>query len=242
MPNLSFPRLIKKQQGALMRFESSDRVSAPVIIPFQFNPETMQRSFSPWKPPEPQSSQASGQTQVQANPVAQPWDPAETIKLKLEFDATDELEFPELFPNTVSRGVEPRLTALVQLIAPQPTAPTQSATGPQERLVPVVFFSWGPRRTMPVRITEFSINEQAFNPNLLPIRAEVDITMLVLTDQYLQAITNSPAVESAKAVYRDMKAQLNQFNPLEALGTASPASLKNQLQSAVSSALASLPF
>ena len=42
-------------------------------------------------------------------------------------------------------------------------------------------FIFGPRRIVPVRITEFSITEEAFDPNLNPIRAKVSLGMTVLT-------------------------------------------------------------
>jgi hypothetical protein len=42
-------------------------------------------------------------------------------------------------------------------------------------------FIFGPKRIVPVRITEFSITEEAFDPNLNPIRAKVSLGMTILT-------------------------------------------------------------
>jgi hypothetical protein len=40
---------------------------------------------------------------------------------------------------------------------------------------------WGPGRVLPVKITGLTINEQAFNPGLAPLRASVEIGAKVLT-------------------------------------------------------------
>jgi hypothetical protein len=37
----------------------------------------------------------------------------------------------------------------------------------------VTLFVWSSSRVIPVRLTEFSITEEAFDPNLNPIRAKV---------------------------------------------------------------------
>ena len=47
--------------------------------------------------------------------------------------------------------------------------------------VPVLLFAWGPGRILPVRLTSFSVEEQAYSPTLFPIRAKVSIGMKVLT-------------------------------------------------------------
>jgi len=46
---------------------------------------------------------------------------------------------------------------------------------------PLTLFVWSTQRVMPVRLTEFSIAEEAFDPNLNPIRAKVSLGMRVLT-------------------------------------------------------------
>ncbi|MBD0259230.1 MAG: hypothetical protein ICV83_26225 [Cytophagales bacterium] len=47
--------------------------------------------------------------------------------------------------------------------------------------VPVVLFVWGPGRIVPVRLTTFSVEEQAYSPLLYPIRAKVSIGLKILT-------------------------------------------------------------
>ena len=46
---------------------------------------------------------------------------------------------------------------------------------------PLTLFVWGPKRVLPVRITDFSITEQAFEPGLNPILAKVHLGLQVLT-------------------------------------------------------------
>ncbi len=41
-------------------------------------------------------------------------------------------------------------------------------------------FAWGANRITPVRITDLEITEEAFDPNLNPIRAKVSLNMRVL--------------------------------------------------------------
>lgn len=45
---------------------------------------------------------------------------------------------------------------------------------------PLTLFVWSKSRVLPVRITEFSITEEAFDPLLNPIRAKVSLGMRVL--------------------------------------------------------------
>lgn len=52
---------------------------------------------------------------------------------------------------------------------------------------PLTLFTWGSKRVMPVRLTELSINESAFDVNLNPIRASLSIGLKVLTVSDLPA-------------------------------------------------------
>ncbi len=46
---------------------------------------------------------------------------------------------------------------------------------------PLTLFVWSSSRVVPVRLTEFSITEEAFDPQLNPIRAKVSLGMRVLS-------------------------------------------------------------
>ena len=45
---------------------------------------------------------------------------------------------------------------------------------------PLALFVWSKNRIIPVRITEFSVTEEAFDPSLNPMRAKVSLGMRVL--------------------------------------------------------------
>jgi hypothetical protein len=45
---------------------------------------------------------------------------------------------------------------------------------------PLTLFVWSKSRVIPVRLTDFSITEEAFDPNLNPIRAKVSLGLRVL--------------------------------------------------------------
>ena len=46
---------------------------------------------------------------------------------------------------------------------------------------PLSLFVWTEKRIVPVRVTEFSITEEAFLPNLSPIRAKITLALRVLS-------------------------------------------------------------
>jgi hypothetical protein len=48
-------------------------------------------------------------------------------------------------------------------------------------LAPLVVFVWGKSRIVPVKVSEFSITEEAFDPALNPIRAKVTLSLRVLS-------------------------------------------------------------
>ncbi len=45
---------------------------------------------------------------------------------------------------------------------------------------PLTLFVWSASRVVPVRLTEFSVTEEAFDPQLNPIRAKVSLGLRVL--------------------------------------------------------------
>jgi hypothetical protein len=79
------------------------------------------------------------------------------------------------------------------------------------RDVPIVLFFWGPGRIVPVRITQFSVEEQQYSPLLYPIRAKVNIGLKVLDANHLENIAGDTSqtaiVEVAKACYKFTQAQ-----------------------------------
>ena len=46
---------------------------------------------------------------------------------------------------------------------------------------PLTLLVWGPERVLPVRLSSFSITEEAYDTNLNPIRAKVELSLQVLS-------------------------------------------------------------
>jgi hypothetical protein len=205
------PRLLK---GAIIQFSAPLLVPIPNIIIFQYNPESMTRTLTPWAPPA--QSQGSEDPRVESA-LAQPFDPQETFSLALELDAADALEAPDIHPVASLFGVADRIAAIEMLLYP----PGDSAIGgllnaigglggtvdvAQRRTVPVVLFFWGPGRIVPVRITSFSVDEEAYSPTLYPIRAKVTLGLKIL-DAAAFADDDSAAARIAKACYTFTRVQ-----------------------------------
>lgn len=158
------------------------------IIVLQFNPDTLERSISP------QSAGGGGDgggggSGGDRNEALRLKEPAEeTWKFTAEIDATDQLDVP------APHGIHPQLAALEMLVQPT-TAQLREHTKLAEKgaieispiEMPLTLFTWGSKRVMPVKLTELSVNESAFDVNLNPIRASLSIGMRVLTVSDLPA-------------------------------------------------------
>jgi hypothetical protein len=176
----SFPNSPKLLKGGLVLLDAtSSRVQR--IISLQYNPDSLSRSL-----------QVQGAGADSGGERSQPFrlkGPAiETIRLEAEIDATDQLEFPDHNANAVTFGIAPQLAALEALVNPTTdellALAAQSAAGTLEILppeAPLVLFIWSRSRVVPVRVTDFSITEEAFDVALNPIRAKVSLGLRVLT-------------------------------------------------------------
>ncbi|MEC4748956.1 hypothetical protein [Methylomicrobium sp. Wu6] len=149
------------------------------IIALQYNADSLNRSFQI-------QSFTSGGDRSEALRLKGP--PIETIKLEAEIDAADQLEFPDQHDEIVQNGLHAQLAALETLIYPsssQLQANDNLANSGTLEIVPVeaplTLFVWSRNRIVPVRLTEFSITEEAFDPSLNPIRAKVSLGMRVLS-------------------------------------------------------------
>lgn len=170
------PRLVK---GGLVTMDA-DTSTVQSVIALQYNPDSLTRSLQIQAVP-------GGQDGVRVDALRLRGPAIETIKLEAELDATDQLEFPNQFPNAVQYGLHPQLSQLEMLV--NPTTETLIADDnlanngaleiiPLEQ--PLTLFVWSRSRVVPVRLTDFSITEEAFDPNLNPIRAKVSLGMRVL--------------------------------------------------------------
>lgn len=148
------------------------------IIALQYNPDSLSRSFQ-IKGVGAESGDRSEALRLKGPPV-------ETIKVEAELDATDQLEFAEAKATTV--GIHPQLAALETIVYPtsgQLLANNRLAQAGKLEITPMetplTLFVWSKTRVVPVRLTEFSVTEEAFDPALNPIRAKVSLGMRVLT-------------------------------------------------------------
>src|SRR5277367_1544356 len=170
------PRLVK---GGIVTLDPDTSVIQSVIA-LQYNPDSLSRTLQIQSTPAGQDGARSDALRLRGPAV-------ETIKVEAELDATDQLEFPSQFPLAVKYGLHPQLAQLEMLI--NPTVETLMADDnmanagtleiiPLEQ--PLTLFVWSKSRVVPVRLTDFSITEEAFDQNLNPTRAKVSLGMRVL--------------------------------------------------------------
>jgi hypothetical protein len=149
-------------------------------IPFQYNPDTLTRTL------QPQGIGNEPGDRLEALRLKGP--PHETYKLDAEFDAAEQLDHPDANPIEAANGLYPVLSALelsvypdvAQLLAEdQMAAAGMIEVAPVEALLTVLVL--GHSRVLPVRLTDLTITEEAFDTSLNPIRAKVSISARVLT-------------------------------------------------------------
>jgi len=173
----TFPGSPKLLKGGLVLIDP-DTSAVRRTIALQYNPDTLSRTL------QVQSVASEGGDRSEALRLKGP--PIETIKVDAEIDATDQLEVAD--PTSVELGIHPILAALETIVYPTSSqlqannSLAQVGTleiAPME--APLTLFVWSQHRILPVRITEFSITEEAFDPLLNPIRAKVSLGMRVLS-------------------------------------------------------------
>jgi hypothetical protein len=171
------PRILK---GAMVLLDPDKfTVLSNGIIVLQYNPDTLTRTLKI-------KGAEEGGDRSEALRLTGP--PVETIRLDAEIDATDQLENPAQNPNTIQYGIFPQLAALETIVYPSSLTLqnnyAQSQLGTLEivpMLAPYTLFVWSAQRVVPVRITELSITEEAFDPTLNPIRAKISLGLRVLS-------------------------------------------------------------
>ncbi|MEN1783515.1 MAG: hypothetical protein AAGF77_00110 [Bacteroidota bacterium] len=171
----SFPRSPKILKGGIVLL-NPQTAEVGQIIPLQYNPESITRSLEA-------RSAGDGSDPTEALRLAGP--PRETYSIEVTLDATDQLENRD--PLSVRHGLQPTLAALESILYPKSSHLVSNqmlaAIGTIEILpteAPLTLFIWSKERIMPVRFTEFSITEDAFDVNLNPIRAKISLSMTVL--------------------------------------------------------------
>ena len=173
----TFPGAPRLLRGGIVLIDPDSGALKRVIV-LQYNPDTLTRSL------QPQTVTEEGHDRSQALRLKGP--PIETIKFDAEIDATEQLETPD--DVAAQLGIAPQLAALETLLYPTSgqLISNNSLQGggtleilPLEQ--PLSLFVWSKQRVVPVRFTDFSITEEAFDPQLNPIRAKVSVSMRVLS-------------------------------------------------------------
>lgn len=210
-----YSRTPKVLKGALIELSEPFLGPVPNIIPFQYNPEKMTRTLTPGQAEGGDSDEGT----EGGDPLAQPADPEESIRMTIEFDATDDLEQPESNPVAALVGVADRLAAMEKLLYPVSEgllgglgAAVASLFGADivpRRSAPVVLLVWGPGRILPVRLTRYQVDEEAFSTTLYPVMAKVTLDLKVLTPEHFErpgrTLTGSEQI--AVTAYRFTMAQ-----------------------------------
>jgi hypothetical protein len=156
----------------------------PDVIVFQYNPETTTRTL--------QGRGSEGGDQSRSEPQRLTGPPIETIKLDAEIDAADQLETSDPIAATV--GIHPHLATLEVLLYPKSPIVIANAIAAAAGTIeiaapeaPLTLLVWGAARVVPVRVSDFTIEEQAFDTLLNPIRAKVSLGLRVLSYSDLPA-------------------------------------------------------
>ncbi|MCW3846499.1 hypothetical protein OF829_04560 [Sphingomonas sp. LB-2] len=199
----------------------TDPVTAAVkrVIVLQYTPEKLSRSLTPAAPP------AGGRSE----PLRLTGPAAETFKLDAILDATDQLAAPSANPAVVEFGLQPALAALELVLYPE-----SGQLENNNRLMdmgtleivpmesPLILFVWSKTRILPVRITEFSVTEEEFDPALNPIRARVSMGMKVLNTSDLPFRHRGSALFMNHLVRKEGLARKIATGTLEELGLGGP--------------------
>jgi hypothetical protein len=207
------PKLLK----AGLVLVDADTASVLRVISLQYNSDSLTRSL--------QVQTTGGSSTDRIEPVRFKGPAVETYKLDAEIDATDQLEFPDQNPNAGQLGIQPQLALLESLV--QPTAAQlaavdrEASSGTLEiapMLAPLALFVWGKNRIVPVKVTDFSITEEAFDPSLNPIRAKVSLSLRVLSTDDLGFSTKAGSLFMAYLQSKEQLAGKVQPTTLTTLG------------------------
>ncbi len=198
-----FPGSPRVTRGAIVGFDVFNPVASVVV--FQYNPDTVTRTVSP---------QASGENADQGEALRLKGPPQETIKLEVEIDAADQLEKADKSPTKMS--LYPTLASLEMLLYPKSAHVLANEVLARLGVIevippsaPLTLLIWGLKRVLPVRVTQLTITEEAFDPDLNPIRAKVSLDLRVLTYQDLGLASRGGATYMAHQVVKETLATMN---------------------------------
>jgi hypothetical protein len=213
---MAFPGSPNTTKGALIGLDIANPIAS--VIVFQYNPLKMTRTL------DAQTAGGGGSIyETQRLKGA----PVETIQLEIELDAVDKLE--EGDDTASSLGIYPQLSALEMLVYPKSALVIANTVllglGTIEVVPPIgplTLFIWGPQRVLPVQITNFTINEEAFDVNLNPIQAKVDLSLRVLSYNDLSLTHPGYYIFLTHQVVKEVFATIGSIGDISNLGDTIP--------------------
>ena len=212
-------------KGAFINIGAGLLGALPNIVVFQFNPEQMTRTPRLVQPSQPDTGAGPRDSNQQ------PAEPSESMSFTLKIDASDQLAAGN--PIAAASGILPTLSALELLMVPKSSLTLNlfslgGGAGPHlhpPNRLPTVLFFWGPFRLVPVNISSMTITETQYDPQLTPVRADVSVSLDVLTTNQLSkdATFARGAYKYSQGV-KEVMAALNLANAVE-IGVSSSLSL-----------------
>ncbi|HUR35912.1 MAG TPA: hypothetical protein VM032_19045 [Vicinamibacterales bacterium] len=205
------PRLLK---GGIVVIEPESGAIQRVIA-LQYNPHTLTHTLQP--------KSVGGDTGERSEALRLKGPAVETFKLEAEIDAADMLERGD--PTVADVGIYPSLAVLEALVSPTSAQLNEvnrlGRSGTLE-IAPMIavltLFVWSRNRVTPVRITDLSITEDAFDPALNPISAKVSLGLRVLTVDDLGFDNKAGNIFMAYLRNREQLASRYKASALAALG------------------------
>lgn len=188
------------------------------IIVLQYNPDTLTRSLQV-------QAVSEGSDRSEALRLKGP--PVETFKVEAEIDATDQLETAQVDNNrtVIDHGIHPQISVLEAIVYPKSSEAQANFTLSQKGTLeimpmeaPLTLFVWSSKRILPVRLTEFSVTEEAFDTKLNPIRAKVSLGMRTLSYDDLGFATKGGSLFLAYQQQKERMAALSAAGTFGALG------------------------
>ncbi|HET7537423.1 MAG TPA: hypothetical protein VFJ90_13270 [Candidatus Didemnitutus sp.] len=198
----TFPNYPRLQKGALVGLDPINPLASVII--FQYNPETVTRTLTP----QTSTSAPSGGTSAPGEAMRLAGPPQESLKFDVVLDATDQLEKAEAPATEV--GILPQLSQLEMLLYPKSAYVIANEVllrvGAIEIVAPeapLTVLVLGASRVLPVRLTEFAITEEMFDPDMNPIHAKVSLGFRVLNYRDLGLVSPGGALFLAHQLQKE---------------------------------------
>ena len=142
----------------------------------------------------------------------------------MEIDATDQLEKGQ--PPATTMGIYPALASLEMLLYPKSALTIANEVLANIGVIeiippeaPLALFIWGDKRVVPVRLTQFTITEEAYDPRLNPIRAKVKLELRVLNYHDLGLLSVGGGLFMAHQIAKEVMATSNSAGNVAAAAT-----------------------